>query len=530
MSSRVSTRSSIAFSFKDQPYGEVIQATRPTDYRLALVDELYRTMNRENDDRVYRGEIKPHESCVPAYLPVTRNLTPTEPAGSERALTPTEPASSVRTLSPADSTCEPPTEPSSSPPPASSSERDGSPVATSSSSRELDAVSSRYPTGRTPSPTATDLMNLPPPRKMITYARRHRQRIHDNNAAKAASSKGSKQAASTKARVKRARKVYPARSRYSSRLRAGRAGDLSPVGLDVRHLSGLNILLIAPLPNDFWPIVDAKGLVAGVHAGAPPGEDELWMQGIQRATKAIRRLFRNGEFINMEGAPAFMRVGLDFGVLGAHPHPVVNLRRNCDEVQSLLDSVDVQAIAAHQNHLLRRIAPRMFTHQILQIEQVTEKEDVHPAFPGAFTTAQFSFGNTYDNQPFRRDTYERFGSFHVFTFLGNYGPAETWFFYWREEEGDRIAICCPVGSTVVVPTSIVRYGFTSIQKGETRYIFEQFFNAAIGRWVDQGCMSDAEYAEQASEDEWLANEARRSQRVGGTVHLMSRVGDLFVQK
>lgn len=50
---------SSTYYFKNQCYGQPIQALRPTDFKLALRDELSRVLGHEETDLVYRGEVKP---------------------------------------------------------------------------------------------------------------------------------------------------------------------------------------------------------------------------------------------------------------------------------------------------------------------------------------------------------------------------------------------------------------------------------------------------------------------------------------
>ncbi|KAJ7631461.1 hypothetical protein DFH06DRAFT_936417, partial [Mycena polygramma] len=72
------------------------------------------------------------------------------------------------------------------------------------------------------------------------------------------------------------------------------------------------------------------------------------------------------------------------------------------------------------------------------------------------------------------------------TTLGDYGDDSAWFLYWHECSGDRVAIRCPPGTTLLVPASIVRYSFSALKKGERRYLFQQFFDAGVSRWVERG--------------------------------------------
>ncbi|KAJ7796345.1 hypothetical protein B0H14DRAFT_2390770, partial [Mycena olivaceomarginata] len=122
-----------------------------------------------------------------------------------------------------------------------------------------------------------------------------------------------------------------------------------------------------------------------------------------------------------------------------------------------------------------------------------------------------------------------FGSLCAVTVLGNYDPAvSSWFLYWPEEEGDRFALCCPPGTTLLIPASIVRYTFSEIRQGETRYLFQQYFSTALSRWVEHGGKSDADFEAGLSAEDRAARHLARFDRVQSRLGLLSRVGELFV--
>ncbi|KAJ7740756.1 hypothetical protein DFH07DRAFT_751443 [Mycena maculata] len=169
----------------------------------------------------------------------------------------------------------------------------------------------------------------------------------------------------------------------------------------------------------------------------------------------------------------------------------------------------------------------MHARQVITIDQLTEVENLYPAFDAtAFTTAEFTFGNSPND--WTRNTYDEFGSVRIVTTLGEYGPYSSWLMYWHEEEGDRMVIYCPPGTTVLIPGSVVRWGFTALKKGDTRYTFQQYFNAAVGRWVDQGFRSDADFAKKATAEEWNLYEDARFERVESRMRLFSKLEELFV--
>ncbi|KAJ7771165.1 hypothetical protein B0H14DRAFT_3509189 [Mycena olivaceomarginata] len=320
------------------------------------------------------------------------------------------------------------------------------------------------PSPEVPPPLSTELgLQAAPQRsKLITYTARDRKRYSK----KTASTNDAAAADVVSVTSHRPRKVYPPKSRRSGRLRSGRMGDSSPSSMNLQQAIQWGILLLAPSNNQILPIVDRLQRIIGVHAAAPQGQESYWAQCVVRATKGMGRLHRNGE--------SLLRVGMEFGYRGPYPHPFDHTPVNAHELGALVDSEEFKFIAAYQNHLLRQFAPRRHAHQIIQVEQLqimpvpqlNDNNHLAPAFAGSpFTTTQFNLGNGMNIM--KRDAYDDFGSL-------------------RAEEGDRFALCCPPGTTLLIPASTVRYAFSEIRQGETRYLFQQYFNAALGRWVEHG--------------------------------------------
>lgn len=61
-----------------------------------------------------------------------------------------------------------------------------------------------------------------------------------------------------------------------------------------------------------------------------------------------------------------------------------------------------------------------------------------------------------------------------------------------------LVIRFPPGSTILIPSAILRHSNTAIQPGETRYSFVQFTAGGLFRWVYNGFKSDADWHEAAS--------------------------------
>jgi hypothetical protein len=54
----------------------------------------------------------------------------------------------------------------------------------------------------------------------------------------------------------------------------------------------------------------------------------------------------------------------------------------------------------------------------------------------------------------------------------------------------KLIIRFPPGSTILIPSAILRHSNVKIRAGESRYSFTQFTPAAIFRWIYNGCKTD----------------------------------------
>ncbi|KAJ7281713.1 hypothetical protein C8J57DRAFT_1056475 [Mycena rebaudengoi] len=62
----------------------------------------------------------------------------------------------------------------------------------------------------------------------------------------------------------------------------------------------------------------------------------------------------------------------------------------------------------------------------------------------------------------------------------------------------RLIICFPPGSTIMIPSALLRHSNVSIQQGEARYSFTQFTASGLFRWVYNGKQTDIDFYLNAS--------------------------------
>ncbi|PBK58707.1 hypothetical protein ARMSODRAFT_900187, partial [Armillaria solidipes] len=57
----------------------------------------------------------------------------------------------------------------------------------------------------------------------------------------------------------------------------------------------------------------------------------------------------------------------------------------------------------------------------------------------------------------------------------------------------KLVIEFPLGSTILIPSAVLRHSNTAISRKETRYSFTQYTAGGLFRWVDQGFQMSQEY-------------------------------------
>ncbi|KAJ7429398.1 hypothetical protein B0H11DRAFT_1768205, partial [Mycena galericulata] len=76
----------------------------------------------------------------------------------------------------------------------------------------------------------------------------------------------------------------------------------------------------------------------------------------------------------------------------------------------------------------------------------------------------------------------------------------------------NLIIRFPPGSTILIPSALLRHSNIAIQQGETRYSFTQYTAGGLFRWVYNGSCADKSWFLAASPAELHQREADRSQR------------------
>lgn len=260
------------------------------------------------------------------------------------------------------------------------------------------------------------------------------------------------------------------------------------------------------------PLADSDGRVFGVLAGMP--KDKGWAEVGAAAAKAIEeaRLQVNippklsnhcrGQF------PA-LAVGISHG--GGQTEPcVLQNYGNSPVLARLLNESSLKRIAGFTNSkppkpmpvfLLRlpsgvfeTLAPRLHRYYSKTLNKLRINNPLlTPVFPRtAFAACTVNFGPWTVSYPHR--DYANLGwGWCAVTALGSYNPDNGGHLVLWDL---NLIIRFPPGSTIIIPSALIRHSNTSISKAETRYSFAQYSAGGLFRWVENDFQT---------EESWLSN-------------------------
>jgi hypothetical protein len=90
----------------------------------------------------------------------------------------------------------------------------------------------------------------------------------------------------------------------------------------------------------------------------------------------------------------------------------------------------------------------------------------------------------------------------------------------------QLVIEFPPGSTILLPSAVIRHSNVAIRKDEERYSFTQYTAGGLFRWVDHGFQKEDEYYSKLSEKEAVEEEAAMRSRWEMGLGLFSTLDEL----
>jgi hypothetical protein len=78
------------------------------------------------------------------------------------------------------------------------------------------------------------------------------------------------------------------------------------------------------------------------------------------------------------------------------------------------------------------------------------------------------------------------------------------------------------------PAGTKRYSFVPVAPHETRFLFRQYCNAGVLRWLEKGGQTDSEFDLLASSEQTEAWEEKRKNRGKAALKKFSKYGDVYI--
>ncbi|KAG0692936.1 hypothetical protein DFH29DRAFT_881896 [Suillus ampliporus] len=253
-------------------------------------------------------------------------------------------------------------------------------------------------------------------------------------------------------------------------------------------------------------LLDKEERIIGVLAGHP--KDDCWQDTVAAACTAMedarsRCVFADDDMKHRRGAYPCLAVGVSFGGGQKIPGNLVHAKGNREALQSLLEHKAIQRIAGFGNGILYHYSPKVYelysnTRRLLLDNQ-----------PGL----KWNFQN--NNQNFA-------SGMCSITALGNYDPTKGGHLVLFDL---GLIVQFPPGSTIIIPSAILRHGNVSISSGEKRLSFTQYFAGGLIRWVRYGLQTEANFKRESPELWRIARHVRHI-RVQEAAGYFSKAQDL----
>lgn len=175
------------------------------------------------------------------------------------------------------------------------------------------------------------------------------------------------------------------------------------------------------------------------------------------------------------------------------------------------------------------LAPKMYQEYYDGLDQVLENDpSLQPLFPNSvFAAASWNFGPRACTVP-HVDSCNRAVGWCSILALGDFNPLLGGHIVLDQL---KLIIVFPPGSTILIPSAILRHGNTPIQEGETRMVMTQFSSGGIYRMVEQGfqTLKELRHAKEEEARKFDSAEYKRAREIK-QMALFSKVEDLHADR
>ncbi|KAJ7811810.1 hypothetical protein B0H14DRAFT_2378080, partial [Mycena olivaceomarginata] len=240
------------------------------------------------------------------------------------------------------------------------------------------------------------------------------------------------------------------------------------------------------------PLVDAEHYIFGVLGGQP--RDSRWGPDVvEPAAKLMEEAAQNMYDQNAAARPAPRRgthpaesVGPSMG--GGQEFPTMFFHNVLKTIilAGLLAQKPFRRIAGFANTLFQCYAPDLHAYYSHTMDELHKWNSMllhnFPRNVSVFAAATFNFGPrtvTFSHLDFANLAW----GWCAITALGDFDPDRGGHLILWDL---KLIIRFPPGSTILIPSALIRHSNTSIQAHEKRFSFMQYTSAGIFRFVDNG--------------------------------------------
>ncbi|KAJ7309175.1 hypothetical protein DFH08DRAFT_918364 [Mycena albidolilacea] len=308
-------------------------------------------------------------------------------------------------------------------------------------------------------------------------------------------------------------------------------GGISYTQAEVDALSGtVGFMYIAWLGKLTIPILDSHRRVIAL-LGGTPRDQAGWKAATDGAAalleERVARIRLSDERLHHRRAqdsfPAIAR-GLLHGGGQIEPGELCNNVSNTQLTDELLADPCFQRLAGFANLLFATWAPILFAFYQAQMALLAGWNlALRWNFVGSvFAACTFNFGPRAICAP-HLDFANLSWGWCAITALGDFDPdLGGHLILWDL----RLVIRFPPGSTILLPSAIIRHSNVPIQAHERRSSFVQYTAAGLFRWVRNGFMTDEDFDLSASKEEQAKRGAEHGRRWEEGMKMFSVIDDL----
>ncbi|KAJ7058421.1 hypothetical protein C8F01DRAFT_1303975 [Mycena amicta] len=240
------------------------------------------------------------------------------------------------------------------------------------------------------------------------------------------------------------------------------------------------------------PFIDSRDVLVSVLSRGPSRRAVTWRLGCDELGETLTFM---GSTMNAFLAEGRLRWGVGF-----RPHSestgiatAVYLdkspawKRYIDE--DVTTEIMLECITIYQSHLFEQFFPIVYHTMRLRAEQLVEYGLTQP-FPGSpFTICEFRDLTKRPMVEPEKQWEVRFSDMMVVTVLGRWDSAKEGQLM-LHAEGRMINV--KSGDTFVLPAGAQAYSFVPVSGASYQFLFSQWFDASVARWIEKGGMADHE--------------------------------------